>query len=64
MEGRLPDGKVGRILDDFAVPYLQNNEPNLAIAETYKVLTNEVFAEYGIEEGHAINRAATRTNAN
>ena len=51
LEGRLPDGKVGRILDDFAIPYLQNNEPNLAIAETYKVLTNEVLAEYGIEEG-------------
>ena len=51
LEGRLPDGKVGRILDDFAVPYLINNEPNLAIVETYKVLANEVFVEYGIEEG-------------
>ncbi|WP_428908202.1 TPM domain-containing protein [Niallia sp. Krafla_26] len=51
LEGRLPDGKVGRILDDFAIPYLQNNEANLAIMETYKVLTNEVLAEYGIEEG-------------
>lgn len=51
LEGRLPDGKVGRILDDITIPYLQNNEPNRAIIETYKVLANEVLAEYGIEEG-------------
>ena len=36
------------------VPYLQNQEPNSAIIETYKVLANEVLAEYGIEEGPAI----------
>ncbi|MCQ6275018.1 TPM domain-containing protein [Bacillus sp. V3B] len=51
LEGRLPDGKVGRILDDVTMPYLQNEEPNKAIMETYKVLANEVLAEYGIEEG-------------
>ena len=51
LEGRLPDGKVGRILDEITEPYLQNQEPNRAIIETYKVLANEVLAEYGIEEG-------------
>ena len=51
LEGRLPDGKVGRILDDITVPYLQNQEPNSAIIETYKILANEVLAEYGIEQG-------------
>ena len=51
LEGRLPDGKVGRILDEITIPYLQNQEPNRAIVETYKVLANEVIAEYGIEEG-------------
>ncbi|WP_338448005.1 TPM domain-containing protein [Niallia oryzisoli] len=51
LEGRLPDGKVGRILDDITIPYLKNEQPNLAITETYKVLANEVFTEYGIEDG-------------
>ncbi|WP_394237603.1 TPM domain-containing protein [Niallia oryzisoli] len=51
LEGRLPDGKVGRILDDITIPYLQNDEPNRAIIETYKVLANEVLDEYGVEEG-------------
>ena len=31
--------------------YLKNQQPNTAIVETYKVLSNEVLAEYGIEEG-------------
>jgi uncharacterized protein len=52
LEGRLPDGKVGRILDDITKPYLKDEQINTAIIETYKVLTNEVLAEYGIQEGY------------
>lgn len=51
LEGRIPDGKAGRILDEHAIPYLQNNQPNKAILETYKTLANEVLAEYGQEGG-------------
>ncbi len=51
LEGRIPDGKAGRILDEHAIPYLQNEQPNKAILETYKVLANEVLAEYGQEGG-------------
>jgi uncharacterized protein len=47
LEGRLPDGKTGRILDENAIPYLKNDQPNEAIKATYKVLANEVLAEYG-----------------
>jgi uncharacterized protein len=52
LEGRLPDGKVGRILDEITIPYLKNDQNANAIVETYKVLGNEVLAEYGIEEGY------------
>ena len=51
LEGRIPDGKAGRILDEHAIPYLQNEQPNKAIIETYKVLANEVLAEHGKEGG-------------
>lgn len=51
LEGRIPDGKAGRILDEHAIPYLQNNQANKAILETYKTLANEVLAEYGQEGG-------------
>jgi uncharacterized protein len=49
LEGRLPDGKTGRILDENAIPFLQNKQPDRAIVETYKVLANEVLKEYGKE---------------
>ncbi len=51
LEGRIPDAKAGRILDQYAIPYLQNQQPNKAVTETYKAIANEVFAEYGIEGG-------------
>ena len=28
LEGTLPDGKTGRILDEYAFPHLQNGQPN------------------------------------
>ncbi|MGM0903722.1 MAG: TPM domain-containing protein [Bacillota bacterium] len=49
LEGALPDGKVGRILDGLTIPLLLSNQPNTAIIETYKVLANEVSVEYGVE---------------
>jgi len=51
LEGRLNDSKVGRILDDTTIPFLKNQEPNRAIVETYKVVANEVMAEYGVDKG-------------
>ena len=56
LEGRIPDGKAGRILDENAIPNLKNQQPNRAIVETYKVLANEVLAEYG-KEGEAVKQA-------
>ncbi|WP_410771701.1 TPM domain-containing protein [Fontibacillus sp. BL9] len=50
LEGALPDGKVGRILDQVTIPYLVNNQPGEAIVETYKTLYNEVAREYGVED--------------
>lgn len=49
LEGTLPDGKVGRILDTYAIPYLKNNQIDIAILTTYKVLANEIAAGYGVD---------------
>lgn len=49
LEWRIPDGKAGRILDQYAIPYLQNQQPNKALILTYEVLANEVLTEYGQE---------------
>lgn len=50
LEGRIPDGKAGRILDEYAIPYLKDNQPNQAIIKTYEKLVKEVATEYGIKE--------------
>nr|WP_306807351.1 TPM domain-containing protein [Mesobacillus jeotgali] len=42
LEGVIPDGKAGRILDEFAIPHLKNGQPNLAVMNTYQALANEV----------------------
>lgn len=42
LEGIIPDGKAGRILDEYAIPHLQNGQPNLAVMNTYQALANEV----------------------
>ena len=49
LEGIIPDGKAGRILDEYAIPHLQNGQPNLAVMNTYQALANEVSGtnEYG-----------------
>jgi uncharacterized protein len=52
LEGVLPDGKTGRILDENAIPYLQKGQPDLAVMNTYSRLAKEVSGEYkGTEAG-------------
>jgi uncharacterized protein len=64
LEGRIPDGKAGRILDQNAIPYLQNGQTNKAILETYKALANEVLAEYGKDGGQSTPQRQTQPAAN
>ena len=57
LEGALPDGKVGRILDEYAVPYLQAGQPGQAIVQTYKALYTETAAEYNWNGDAAVPQA-------
>lgn len=49
LEGPLPDGKVGRILQSYALPYLDEENYSMALMNTYKQLFNEVSAEYKLD---------------
>ncbi len=49
LEGCLPDGKTGRILDTYAIPYLRNDDFSSGLASAYKAIVNVVCVEYGIE---------------
>lgn len=49
LEGALPDSKVGRMLDNYAVPYFKDDKFSVGMASIYEATVNEIFIEYGIE---------------
>ncbi|MDN5292776.1 MAG: uncharacterized protein PWQ31_81 [Eubacteriales bacterium] len=49
LEGALPDGKVGRILDEMALPAFARGEYGEGLTATYRAVVKEVAAEYGVD---------------
>ena len=49
LEGCLPDGKTGRILDTYAIPYLIDDDFSTGLYEAYKAIASVVCEEYGVE---------------
>lgn len=49
LEGALPDGKTGRILDNYAMPYLKSDDFSTGLREAFSALIGETAAEYGVE---------------
>lgn len=48
LEGALPDGKTGRIQDDYMLPYFRTNDYDQGLLNGYKAVVAEVAREYGI----------------
>lgn len=48
LEGCLNDGKIGRILDDYAIPYLTVDDFSTGLIEAYKAVVSVVCEEYGV----------------
>ena len=48
LEGRLPDGKTGRIQDEYLIPYLSKGDYDNAVIATCQALAREIAAEYNI----------------
>lgn len=46
--GALPDGKTGRIQDEYMIPYFQQDDFNLGILNGYLAVVKEVAAEYQV----------------
>ena len=53
LEGQLPDGKTGRILDEYAIPLLRNNQYSEGLERAYWALCNETYHEFGLEMDEA-----------
>ena len=49
LEGAIPDGKAGRLLDDYAVPARDAGEWNRAAGDTFVNVVAEIYDEYGLE---------------
>lgn len=49
LEGALPDGKTGRIQDDYMIPYFVRHDYSKGIKNGYSAILNEVLIEYGID---------------
>ena len=48
LEGAIPDGKAGRILDDYAVGPRDAGQWNKAAGDSFVAVLKEVYGEYGI----------------
>lgn len=51
LEGALPDGKTGRIQDEYIIPYLKQDNWNEGIRNGYSAILQVVAEEYGVEVG-------------
>ena len=49
LEGRLPDGKTGRIQDEYMLPYYQTGDYDAGIKNGYLAVLQEVATEYNLD---------------
>ena len=49
LEGALPDGKTGRIQDEYIIPYLKNDEWDKGIRNGFNAILEVVEKEYNVE---------------
>ena len=49
LEGALPDGKLGRYIDEYMLSYLSEGDFDYAFESIYRVIYDDVSAEYGWE---------------
>ena len=51
LEGALPDGKTGRIQDNYMIPYFQEGDYSSGLKNGFLAIAGEVYSEYGIDSG-------------
>ncbi len=49
LEGALPDGKVGRILDEYTMPYFIEEQYSTGVSQAVDIIINEIYIEFGQE---------------
>lgn len=49
LEGAINDAKVGRLIDDYAIPFLAENDFDTGLYQLYNAFLSEVYQEYNLE---------------
>lgn len=49
LEGQINDAKAGRILDSYALPFLQNDDYDQGIVGAYQGVFGEICTQYGLD---------------
>ncbi|MFD2610923.1 TPM domain-containing protein [Paenibacillus gansuensis] len=49
LEGAIPDAAAGRILDEYAIPYLRGGRPDQAVVAAYQAISARAAEEYGVK---------------
>lgn len=62
LEGALPDGKTGRIQDEYIIPYLKENDFDTGIKNGFNAILQEVMTEYGITIDGVAEATGIETN--
>jgi uncharacterized protein len=55
LEGRIPDGKAGAILDTYFVPDRNAGQLDIAFSRTQSAIVREVAQEYGLDASEVTN---------
>jgi len=62
LEGAIPDGKAGRIRDDYIIPYFQDDNYADGVYYGYLALANEVAKEYNVTLSFDVNAELPETD--
>lgn len=62
LEGALPDGRAGALLDDFVIPSLRNNDYGTGLANGVSALAEVIADEYGVTLSGSVPQPINRGN--
>lgn len=64
LEGAIPDGKAGRIRDEYIIPYFKEGDYSKGVYYGYLALAKEIAKEYNIDLAFDINSQLPATTQN
>ena len=63
LEGRINDSKVGRFLDEYAIPFFKNDDWNRGLKALYSALMAETYMEYGMDVPDEVAKVVSECNS-